>query len=322
MWFTQVSLRNPVFATMVMLAFVVLGVFGYQRLQVDQFPNVDFPVVVVNTAYPGASPEIVEVEVSRKIEEALNTISGINALVSRSYQGASVVIAEFQLDVDSRKAADDVREKVAAVKASLRDEVEEPRIQRFDPASRPIFSVAVTRDTSIPNALTPSQASNWADQVLRKKIENVRGVGAVSLVGNTERAIQIELKPQAMRALGVTAEQIATALRSENQDAPVWVSAWLATSFVQEQVVPGVEILAESASLTKLETSYEKDGVVVGLKSPRRSVIFGGTVSAVAPEGNPLPEIVYAKSESTSAYVQAFRAKQAMKSANLGTDSF
>ncbi len=113
MWFTQVSLRNPVFATMVMLAFVVLGVFGYQRLQVDQFPNVDFPVVVVNTAYPGASPEIVEVEVSRKIEEALNTISGINALVSRSYQGASVVIAEFQLDVDSRKAADDVREKVA-----------------------------------------------------------------------------------------------------------------------------------------------------------------------------------------------------------------
>ncbi len=232
MWFTQVSLRNPVFATMVMLAFVVLGVFGYQRLQVDQFPNVDFPVVVVNTAYPGASPEIVEVEVSRKIEEALNTISGINALVSRSYQGASVVIAEFQLDVDSRKAADDVREKVAAVKASLRDEVEEPRIQRFDPANRPIFSVAVTRDTSVPNALTPSQASNWADQVLRKKIENVRGVGAVSLVGNTERAIQIELKPQAMRALGVTAEQIATALRSENQDAPVGTVSSNAREFV------------------------------------------------------------------------------------------
>ena len=108
----------------------------------------------------------------------------------------------------------------------------------------------------------------------------------------------------------------------ENQDAPVWVSAWLATSFVQEQVVPGVEILAESASLGKLETSYEKDGVVVGLKSPRRSVFFGGTVSAVAPEGDPLPEVVYAKSESTSAYVQAFRAKQAMKSAELGTDSF
>ena len=153
-------------------------------------------------------------------------------MVSRSYQGASIVIAEFQLDVDSRKAADDVREKVAAVKASLRDEVEEPRIQRFDPASRPIFSVAVTRDASVANALTPSQASNWADQVLRKKIENVRGVGAVSLVGNTERAIQIELKPQAMRALGVTAEQIANALRSENQDAPVGTVSSSAREFV------------------------------------------------------------------------------------------
>ncbi len=232
MWFTQVSLRNPVFATMVMLAFVVLGVFGYQRLQVDQFPNVDFPVVVVNTAYPGASPEIVEVEVSRKIEEALNTISGINALTSRSYQGASVVIAAFDLDVDSRKAADDVREKVAAVKASLRKEVEEPRIQRFDPASRPIFSIAVTLDNAQAGALSASQVSSWADQVLRKRIENVRGVGAVSLVGNTERAIQIELKPQAMRALGVTAEQVAAALRSENQEAPVGTVASDSREFV------------------------------------------------------------------------------------------
>ena len=232
MWFTQVSLRNPVFATMVMLAFVVLGVFGYQRLQVDQFPNVDFPVVVVNTAYPGASPEIVEVEVSRKIEEALNTISGINALTSRSYQGASVVIAAFDLDVDSRKAADDVREKVAAVKASLRKEVEEPRIQRFDPASRPIFSIAVTLDNAQAGALSASQVSSWADQVLRKRIENVRGVGAVSLIGNTERAIQIELKPQAMRALGVTAEQVAAALRSENQEAPVGTVASDSREFV------------------------------------------------------------------------------------------
>lgn len=108
----------------------------------------------------------------------------------------------------------------------------------------------------------------------------------------------------------------------ESEDAPVWVTSWLETSFVEEQVVPGVEILAESASLGKIETSYEKDGVVKALKSPRRKVFFGGTVLAVAPEGEPLPEVVYAKSESTSAYVQAYRAKQAKKSADLGTDSF
>jgi len=85
MWFTKVSLRNPVFATMLMLAFVVLGLFAYQRLKIDQFPNIDFPVVVVTTEYPGASPEIVESEVSKKIEEGINSIAGINALTSRSY---------------------------------------------------------------------------------------------------------------------------------------------------------------------------------------------------------------------------------------------
>ena len=87
MWFTKVSLKNPVFATMLMLALVVLGLFAFQRLKVDQFPNIDFPVVVVNTEYPGASPEIVESEVSKKIEEAVNSIAGINALISRSSEG-------------------------------------------------------------------------------------------------------------------------------------------------------------------------------------------------------------------------------------------
>src|SRR5574343_1445565 len=123
MWFTQVSLRNPVFATMVMLAFVVLGAFSYQRLQVDQFPNIDFPVVVITTAYPGASPEIVESEVTKKVEESVNAIAGVNTLTSRSYEGQSVVIIEFQLHIDGRKAAEDVREKIAAIRPNLRTEV-------------------------------------------------------------------------------------------------------------------------------------------------------------------------------------------------------
>ena len=104
MWFTRVSLANPVFATMLMLALMVLGVFSYQRLKVDQFPNVDFPVVVVTVDYPGASPEIVESEVTKKIEEGVNSIAGINALTSRSYESTSVVIIEFQLHVDGRRA--------------------------------------------------------------------------------------------------------------------------------------------------------------------------------------------------------------------------
>ncbi|MDP3521068.1 MAG: efflux RND transporter permease subunit, partial [Hydrogenophaga sp.] len=180
MWFTQVSLRNPVFATMVMLAFVVLGAFSYQRLQVDQFPNIDFPVVVVTTTYPGASPEIVESEVTKKVEESVNAIAGINKLTSRSYENQSVVIIEFQLHIDGRKAAEDVREKIALLKPLLRDEVEEPRVLRFDPSSRAVWSVAVLPE---PNGPTAAELTNWADQTLKKRLENVRGVGAVNLVG-------------------------------------------------------------------------------------------------------------------------------------------
>jgi len=220
MWFTQVSLRNPVFATMVMLAFVVLGAFSLQRLQVDQFPNIDFPVVVVTTAYPGASPEIVESEVTKKVEEAVNAIAGVNTLTSRSYEGSSVVIIEFQLTVDGRKAAEDVREKIAILRPAFRDEVEEPRVLRFDPAARSIWSVAVVPEPG-EGAPSPVALTTWADQVLKKRLENVRGVGSVTLVGATRRAINIELDPRAMQALGVSTEQVNAAVRSENQDLPV-----------------------------------------------------------------------------------------------------
>ena len=223
MWFTRVSLRNPVFATMVMLAIVVLGAFSYQRLQVDQFPNIDFPIVVVTTEYPGAAPEIVESEVTKKIEEGVNAIAGINNLTSRSYEGMSVVILEFQLHIDGRKAAEDTREKIAALRPLLRDEVKEPRVLRFDPASRAVWSLAVLPRTDLPGQSPPSPIAmtNWADQVLKKRLENVRGVGSVTLVGATKREINIYLQPQAMEALGVTADQVVSAVRGENQNLPM-----------------------------------------------------------------------------------------------------
>lgn len=233
MWFTRVSLKNPVFATMVMLAIVVLGLFSYQRLKVDQFPNIDFPVVVVTAEYPGASPEVVESEVSKKVEEAVNSIAGINALTSRSYEGSSVVIIEFQLHVDGRKAAEDVREKIAAVRPTFRTEVKEPRVLRFDPASRAVWSLAVLPDAGAGRPLTAVELTNWADQVLKKRLENVRGVGSVTLVGGTKREINVYLNPAAMEAVGITADQVVSAVRNENQDLPVGAIRSLA----QERVV-------------------------------------------------------------------------------------
>ncbi len=227
MWFTRISLQNPVFATMVMLALVVLGLFSYQRLQIDQFPNIDFPVVVVITEYPGAGPEIVESEVTKKVEEGVNAIAGINALTSRSYEGQSVVVIEFGLHIDGRKAADDVREKVAAVKPLLRTEVKEPRVLRFDPASRAIWSIALIPDEAATQGSTPVrrptavELTNWAEQTLKKRLENVRGVGSVSVVGGTKREINLFLIPQALEAYGLTPDQVVAAVRSENQDLPL-----------------------------------------------------------------------------------------------------
>jgi hydrophobic/amphiphilic exporter-1 (mainly G- bacteria), HAE1 family len=220
MWFTRISIGNPVLATMMMVAFVVLGLFSYQRLQVDQFPDVTFPVVVVQTDYPGASPETVESDVTRKIEEAVNTVNGINALTSRSYEGSSVVIIEFVLTVDPAQAAQDVREKVALIRSAFRKEVKEPRITRYDPADQPIYSVSVANDAAAPQQRSLRELTTIADQVVKKRLENVRGVGSVSLVGGVKREIDIYVNPVAMEALGIGIDQILNAVRNENQELP------------------------------------------------------------------------------------------------------
>ena len=219
MWFTRVSLHNPVFATMAMLALVVLGWFSLQRLQIDQFPNIDVPTVVVVTEYPGASPEIVESEVTKKIEEAVNPIGGISNLTSRSYEGQSVVVVEFGLQSEGRKAADDVREKVAGIKPLLRAEVKDSRVLRFDPSAKAIWSMAITADSAA-GAPSPVELTRWADQMVKRRLENVRGVGSATVVGGTPRQINLYLQAAALEAFGVTPEQVASAVENENQDLP------------------------------------------------------------------------------------------------------
>jgi len=219
MWFTRISIGNPVLATMMMLAFVVLGLFSYKRLRVDQFPDITFPVVVIQTDYPGASPETIESDVTRKVEEAVNTINGISALTSRSYEGSSVVIMEFDLNIDPAQAAQDVREKVALVKSNFRKEVKEPRVTRYDPSDKPIFSVSVTGDDAVKKR-DFRELTTIADQLVKKRLENVRGVGSVTLVGGVKREIKIYIKPAELEALNIGVEQVISAVRNENQELP------------------------------------------------------------------------------------------------------
>lgn len=215
MWFTRVSIANPVFATMMMVALLVLGAFSYSRLPVEQFPDVTFPVVVVQTEFPGASPENVEEEVTRRIEEAVNTISGIKTLSSRSHESLSVVIVEFDLSIDPKLAAQDVREKIAVIRSSFRDEIKEPRVTRFNPDDFPVVSVAVTAPERSLRELT-----TLADQVVKKRLENVGGVGQATLVGGVKREIRIFLKLEEMEAQRIGADQVIRVLQTENQEVP------------------------------------------------------------------------------------------------------
>jgi HAE1 family hydrophobic/amphiphilic exporter-1 len=215
MWFTRVSIANPVFATMMMAALLVLGVFSYSRLPVEQFPDVSFPVVVIDTEYPGASPENVEEELTRRIEEAVNTVSGIKTLSSRSYEGRSVVIVEFDLRIDPKAAVQDVREKISIVRPGLRSEIKEPKVSRFNPDDFPIISIAATAPNRSLRELT-----SLADQTIKKRIENVGGVGQATIVGGVKREIRIFLNIEALEAQRIGADQVIQALRSENQELP------------------------------------------------------------------------------------------------------
>jgi len=226
---------------MMMLAFVVLGLFSYNRLAVDQFPDVSFPVVVVQTEYPGASPEIVETDVTRKIEEQVNTVSGINRVSSRSYEGVSVVIVEFDLLTEPARAAQDVREKVALVRAAFKREVKEPIVSRFNPDDQPVISLSVQSPSRDARELT-----TLADQVVKRRIENARGVGRVTVVGGVRREVQIVLRPAEMEALKVGVDQVLAALRAENQELP-------AGSIVTREREQSVQIRGRLKSVAEFE---------------------------------------------------------------------
>jgi HAE1 family hydrophobic/amphiphilic exporter-1 len=171
--------------------------------------------VVVQTEYPGASPENVEEEVTRRVEESVNTISGIKTLSSRSYEGLSVVIIEFELSIDPKLAAQDVREKIALIRSGFRDEIKEPRVSRFNPDDFPIVSVSVQSSGRSLRELT-----TLADQVIKKRLENVGGVGQATLVGGVKREIKVYLNLEAMEAQKIGADQVVRALASENQEIP------------------------------------------------------------------------------------------------------
>ena len=215
MFLSDVSIKRPVFATMMMVALVVLGIVSYQRLAIDEYPDVTYPVVLTQTSYPGASPEVVMREVSRPIEEALNTVQGIKEVTSTSLEGSSLVRVQLNLGVNVAEALQDVQAKVARIRRQLPRDIEDPVILRFDPNDRPIMSIALQSSERSLRELT-----DLADQVVSTRIEAIPGVGGVNVVGGAARQIRVELDPAALRAYGITPPQVAAALQRENQEVP------------------------------------------------------------------------------------------------------
>jgi len=212
---SDLSIKRPVFATMMILALVVLGLFSYRRLGIDQFPDVEFPFLVIQTRYSGASPESVEREVTKKVEEQVNTVEGVKQIQSTSTEGFSTIFVQFNLGTKVMNAQADVRAKIDAIRQDLPRDIDPPVISRANPSDQPIFVLSVRGQGWELRDLT-----RLADEVVGRRMENISGVGSVTLVGGLKREIHVLLLPDRMNALGVSPDMVARAVERENGDVP------------------------------------------------------------------------------------------------------
>lgn len=229
MWLTRISVKYPVFTLMMMLCLLVLGLASWQRMGVEEFPNVDFPFVVVYTTYPGASPETIESEITQKLEEQINTISGLKQVISQSSEGLSTIIVEFNLDVSSTVAAQDIRDKISSVTAQFRDEIQDPIVERYDPTANAVMSIVFESKT-----LPLRDLSAYLDQKIVPQLRTVTGVGAVNLLGDAQRQIRIEINPQKLQSFAIGIDQVINTLKSENIEVPAGVLKQSSSELVVE----------------------------------------------------------------------------------------
>ena len=213
---SDLSIKRPVFASVIVLALVTLGIFSFRWLSVEMWPNVEIPVVSIITKFPGASPDSVEREVSKKIEEAINSISGVKHIYSFSREGVSTVTVEFRLEEKLNDVAQETRAKISSIRSQLPKAVEEPNIQKLNFTDMPIVSVAIqSKDVSA------RDLTMLVEKKIKKRFESIAGVGKVDLVGSAKREVNVIIDPARMEALGLGIDTIANGLKSENVNTPL-----------------------------------------------------------------------------------------------------
>jgi HAE1 family hydrophobic/amphiphilic exporter-1 len=246
MFLTRISVNHPVFATMIMVAIMVFGIYSYQRLPIEQMPDVDFPVVAVVVSYPGASPEAVEADVVQPIEEAVNTIAGLDTIQSTAQAGQALVLMIFDLEANSQEKAQDVRDKLDPIKAILPEGANDPQVLRFDPSALPILSLAVSSDT-----LSDRDLTALTEDIIVKRISNITGVGSASVVGGVPRQLNIQIDPDRLSAFNISPSAVIQALQAANRD-------MAAGSITQDSIVQSIQVLG------RLEDAQDFYDITVG----------------------------------------------------------
>lgn len=210
----DVSLKRPVFATVTILALVLLGLVSSVSLSIDEWPDVEFPYVSVVVGYKGAAPEQVDSKIVQKVEEAVSSAAGVKHIYSSSREGVATTTVEFTLETIPNVAAQDVRDKIGRIRGELPEGIDEPVIMRFDPAETPVMSVVLTGDLSV------REMTRLVEEVIKRRLEGINGVGAINVQGAAEREIHIELQRDKLAAYGLTVSEVADGLRNDNLEIP------------------------------------------------------------------------------------------------------
>ena len=210
----DVSIKRAVLASVMNLVLIVVGVLAYPKIGVDLFPTVEFPVMTVLAVYPGADPGAVEQKVIDKLEERLNTLSGLKSMRSTSLENVGQLVLEFELERNADQAAQDVRDKVSAVLPELPPDLEPPVVEKFDVGASPIMSVTVS------GLVGTRELTRIADDVIKARLQKISGVGSIDVVGGRDREVHVWVNRERLAAYGLTVTDVATALRMQNLEVP------------------------------------------------------------------------------------------------------
>jgi HAE1 family hydrophobic/amphiphilic exporter-1 len=216
MFLSDLSIKRPVFAAVMMLVLVTLGIFSYRRLSIDMYPNVEVPVLSIVTKFPGASPETVERELTKRIEEVVNQIPGVRHITSTSRESVSNVVVIFHLEVKINEVAQDARAKISTIRGDLPRGIEDPVIQKFDFSAMPVASLAIRAD-----GLSPRELTTLVEKKVKRRFENIAGVGKVELIGAAKREVNVIINHLRLEALGMGIDEVIAGLQSENVNTPL-----------------------------------------------------------------------------------------------------